>query len=143
MSVRALECPADRALFDGTIQGVVAPFYENERPLRGLAGLLDWRLGGVVSECLKRGVLAGRAGECAYVPVQKAGKTYHLLLVGGGTLSRFAKRGLIPDDSFAALRKNLKTLGIQNLAASRADLGGLTDEYLNQQLQGASLWITP
>ncbi len=143
MSIRALEGPVDRALFDGTVQGVIAPFYENERPLRGMAGLIDWKLGGVVSECLRQGKLTGKAGECAYIPIQKANRVYHLLLVGGGTLTRFAKRGLIPDESFAALRKNLKTLGLPDLAVSRADLGGLTDEYLGQQLKGAALWIAP
>jgi hypothetical protein len=143
MAMTSLEIPADQALFDGTLVGVVAPFYENERPVRGLAGRLDWRLGGVISRGLLRGVLTGRPGECAYLPVNFHGRVHHLILVGGGFLSRYGKRGLIPDESFASLRKNLETLKLEKVALSRADFGGLTDEYLEKQLGKAAPWIAP
>jgi hypothetical protein len=141
MSVQPLEIPLEQALFEGEIQGVIAPIYENERPMRGIAGLLDWRLSGAISMALKQGFLTGQIGECGYVPIQKADRVYHVVLVGCGTLARFAKRGLMPDDSFRALRKNLRGLGLEKLGASRSDLGGLTDDYLNQQLEGAPLWL--
>lgn len=143
MASRALEIAAERALFDGKIEGIIAPIYENERPLKGLAGQLDWRLGGQVSQYLRQGALSGRSGECAYVPIQKAGRVYHLILVGGGVLNRFAKRGLLPDEAFSSLRKNLKKLGLGNLALSRADFGGLTDDYLAKHLGEPSVWIAP
>jgi len=47
-----------------------------------LAGLLDWRFQGVISGFLGSGFLTGRTGECAYLPVERGGVTYHLVLVG-------------------------------------------------------------
>lgn len=42
--------------------------FRDERPLRGAAGLADWRLGGRLSRLLKRGKLAGGRGEATIVP---------------------------------------------------------------------------
>ncbi len=36
---------------------------EDERPLTGLAGLLDWRMGGELSRCLQSGLCTGASGE--------------------------------------------------------------------------------
>lgn len=48
-----------RAPADAAIVGV----FEGERPLRGAAGLVDWRLCGVLSELVAAGDLGGRPGE--------------------------------------------------------------------------------
>ena len=141
--MKLLEMEPDRALFEGKLQGLIATFYENERPLRGLAGLLDWRLGGILSRAIRIGALTGRTGECGYVPFSRNGHTYHLLLLGGGQLSRYARRGLVPDDSFAALKKNLQGLKLGEIGLSRSDFGGLADDYLDRQLEGAAFWIVP
>lgn len=138
-----LEMEPDRALFEGKLQGLVATFYENERPLRGLAGLLDWRFGGLISRALRTGALTGRTGECGYVPVSRNGRIYHLMLLGGGHLSRYARRGLVPDAALATLKRNLEGLKLPDIGLSRADFGGLTDDYLGRQLEGASFWIVP
>jgi len=68
-----LEMDADLALFGDQIQGVVVLCYENERPLQGLAGLLDWRFRGELSRAIQRGVLTGKSGECVYLPIRKPG----------------------------------------------------------------------
>src|SRR5947209_16260120 len=36
---------------------------EDERPLRGLAGLVDWRLAGGLSRFLRSGLVTGTAGD--------------------------------------------------------------------------------
>jgi hypothetical protein len=41
---------------------------EDERPLTGLAGLIDWRLSGRLSRLLKGGQLTGGAGEAVLTP---------------------------------------------------------------------------
>jgi len=64
-----------------------------------LAGLLDWRFQGVISGFLGSGFLTGRTGECAYLPVERGGVTYHLVLVGADS------RGPLPADSLKALKK--------------------------------------
>ena len=42
---------------------VVLPFFEDERPLRGASGLIDWRLCGAISRKILAGYLDGRFGE--------------------------------------------------------------------------------
>lgn len=44
-------------------QLAVFPFFADERPLRGAAGLADWRLGGALSRKLMAGYLDGAFGE--------------------------------------------------------------------------------
>ena len=48
-------CPGGDAL--------VVPLWADVRPLRGAAGLLDWRLNGRLSQLLREGRLLGAAGE--------------------------------------------------------------------------------
>ena len=42
---------------------VVLPFFEDERPLRGPSGLIDWRLCGAISRKILAGYMDGRFGE--------------------------------------------------------------------------------
>src|SRR6478609_4308938 len=94
-----LEMEPDHALFDGKIQGLVLTCYENERPLQGLAGLLDWRFEGALSRGVRAGLITGKPGECTYVPVAKGGRMFHLILAGGGHLVSEKKRGHLPAET--------------------------------------------
>src|SRR3954466_8548833 len=105
-----LRTSVDDALFGGSLRGIIATFHENERPLGGLAGLLDWRFQGAITQCLKAGFLTGKAGECAYFPVTRNGTTFHLLLTGAGKSSAFGARTPLPPESVRALMKNLTSL---------------------------------
>src|SRR4051794_21541958 len=100
----------DRALFDGQIETLVAAISENERPLAGLAGLLDWRFHGVISQGLRAGAITGAPGECVYLPVTKNGKNYRLILVGAGKSSRPGERTVLSPDSLRVLQKNLASM---------------------------------
>lgn len=72
----------------GAPELLVAPFFSDERPLRGPAGLADWRLCGRLSRLLRAGRLDGALGETALMPAPRLafGK---LLLVGLGETDAF------------------------------------------------------
>ncbi|MGK5081735.1 M17 family peptidase N-terminal domain-containing protein [Bdellovibrionota bacterium FG-1] len=123
----------DQALFEGKIGALISTLSSDERPLQGLAGLLDWRFEGAISRLLKSGFLTGNPGECAYLPLQRAGVTYHLLLIGMGKHDDTPPG--IPQETARALKKNLTTLKLERVGASRSDLGNNLSA-----LKGLSVW---
>jgi len=70
-----VEAPADTIL-------VLVP--EDERPLRGDAGLIDWRLCGLISEHLRSGYVTGQLGEAVLLPGDIPLSPSRILLVGAG-----------------------------------------------------------
>ena len=70
-----VEAPADT---------ILVPLPEDERPLRGDAGLVDWRLCGRISEQLRSGYLSGALGEAALLPGSRPLSPSRILLVGTG-----------------------------------------------------------
>lgn len=67
-------------------------FFTDERPLRGAAGLADWRLCGRLSRLLKAGRLSGVRGEATIVPPAGARLAFpRLLLFGLGDTSGFGE----------------------------------------------------
>lgn len=71
-----VEAPADTIL-------VLVP--EDERPLRGDAGLIDWRLCGLISEHLRSGYVTGQLGEAVLLPGDRPLSPARILLVGAGS----------------------------------------------------------
>ena len=77
--------PLARALLEGVDDGSggprrrvdlgVLPIFEDERPLQGLAGLVDWRMGGSLSALLRAGFCTGAA--CLTAP-RKARTRMHI-----------------------------------------------------------------
>jgi cytosol aminopeptidase family protein len=49
-------------------EALVLSFFGDERPLRGVAGLCDWRLCGRLSRLLKGGRISGLRGEVTMMP---------------------------------------------------------------------------
>ncbi len=118
--------------------------HENERPLLGLSGLLDWKLHGKISSFIKAGAITGKAGECVYIPVSQHGRNYHLLLVGAGSSQDAGKRSQpLPVTSLRKLHENLIQLKPKKLALSQSDFGNSSDEELKKSLKGVPLWILP
>jgi Cytosol aminopeptidase family, N-terminal domain len=86
--------PLTRALLEGVDDGsggprhrvdlAVLPFFEDERPLQGLAGLVDWRTGGSLSALLRRGFCTGAAGEAVLLPGRPTVPMDRLVLLGLG-----------------------------------------------------------
>ena len=68
---------------------IVLPFFSDERPLSGAAGLIDWRLCGALSRKLMAGYLNGSFGEKALVAAPPKLKSEGLLLVGLGASTAF------------------------------------------------------
>jgi len=63
--------------------------WRDERPLRGFAGLIDWRMGGRLSALLKSGFLTGEEGEALLVPGKPHVPFEKVLLLGLGAHSGF------------------------------------------------------
>ncbi len=60
------------------------PLFVDERPLRGVAGLIDWRLCGRISELLMQGKLRGDVGEAVLMPARPRLTPERLLWLGAG-----------------------------------------------------------
>jgi hypothetical protein len=70
-------------------EAVALPFFEDERPLRGVAGLCDWRLCGRLSQLLDGGRVRGTLGEVTLLPTRPRLPFDKMLLVGCGTVDAF------------------------------------------------------
>jgi hypothetical protein len=115
---------------DGQLQGLVVALRKEERPLQGLAGKLDWHFEGAISRYLKTGFLKGHAGEFSYLPINRFGKVYHLLLVGTGAGPKD-----FSDSSLHSLQKNLTSLKLERMGVSCEDW---KSEAFTQALQKIS-----
>jgi hypothetical protein len=60
--------PDLRRLDDAQAEVVACGMWEDERPLTGLAGLLDWRLAGKLSKLARDGFIEGKLEEVLFVP---------------------------------------------------------------------------
>ena len=70
---------------------IVLPFFSDERPLSGAAGLIDWRLCGALSRKLMAGYLDGHFGEKGMVAAPPKLRADGLLLVGLGPSQSFER----------------------------------------------------
>jgi hypothetical protein len=68
---------------------LVAAIFTDERPPRGVAGLMDWRSAGRVSRLLLDGYVTGELGEVVMVPAKPALPFDKLLLFGAGHSTEF------------------------------------------------------
>lgn len=83
---------------------VVASMFAEERPPRGIAGLLDWRLGGRLSRLCAEGYVEGSDGETLLVPGRPRVGFEKIVVIGLGARAAF-------DD--AAFERTLsRTLGV-------------------------------
>jgi hypothetical protein len=71
-------------------QLVEAGFFEDERPLRGPAGLLDWRLNGAISREIINGRITGRFKETVIIPSNGRIQSPKILLIGLGRAARIS-----------------------------------------------------
>lgn len=95
----------DLRRLDGVESEVLAlPFFSDLRPLRGAAGLVDWRLCGFLSKLLIRGRIDGAPGELTLLPSGDRLGVEKVLLVGLGTSESFTPQRF--DDT---LRRILET----------------------------------
>ncbi len=79
--------------------------FEDAHPLKGLAGLVDWRMGARISGMILSGWLAGSAGERLLMPVKHKLPVNKIFVFGLGPLGRFT-----PDMLRGVLRDSLEVL---------------------------------
>jgi hypothetical protein len=76
---------ADLAKWDEADRdSLLLPIFEDERPLRGAAGLCDWRLCGRLSRLLKKKKASGERGETLMMPPGRRLRFGRLMLFGLG-----------------------------------------------------------
>jgi hypothetical protein len=71
------------------VELAVVTFFEGDRPLRGEAGRVDWRLCGMLSDLLVRRALRGAAGEAALIPTFGHLRSPRVLVLGLGSATGF------------------------------------------------------
>jgi len=81
--------PEQSSLDQLQTQVILLPFFEDERPLRGPAGLIDWRLCGALSRLLAAGDLRGSFGEKGWTIAPSKLEAERLLLLGLGRSEAF------------------------------------------------------
>ena len=81
--------PDLRAIDEAPAEVVACSAWEDERPLRGVAGLLDWRMAGRLSMLAKSGFLTGKAGEVVLVPGRPKLPFEKVLVFGLGPRAAF------------------------------------------------------
>ena len=86
MDLRFLE-PDLRRLDSANVELCACSIWSDERPVRGFAGLLDWRLGGRISALIKSGFLRGHLAEALLVPGKPHVPFEKVLVVGLGRRS--------------------------------------------------------
>jgi hypothetical protein len=67
----------------GPLPALALSFFIDERPLRGVAGLADWRLGGRLSRLLKSGRMVGARGEVTLLPPSRHRLPFERLVIFG------------------------------------------------------------
>jgi hypothetical protein len=93
---------------------LVLPFFADERPLRGAAGLVDWRLCGALSRKLMAGYLDGRFGDKALLASPGKVKMDGLLLIGLGHSEEFGVA--TAEQACALIASSLTDAGVSTAA---------------------------
>ncbi len=83
--------PSLRKLDLSGTEVLVAGLASDERPAHGVAGLVDWRLGGRVSRLVKSGFARGALGEVLLVPGKPKLPFDKVLLFGMGPLASYSE----------------------------------------------------
>lgn len=107
---------------------LVAPIFLGERPLRGAAGRIDWRLAGHLSAMLARGAFDGAEGEDVLVPTGSRLRAPRALLLGLGAREDFAPRTLRAAARRAVARAAALRAGTIALALPAEAEGGMPAE---------------
>ena len=79
--------PDLRAIDTASAEVIACTMWSDERPMRGLAALLDWRLAGRLSALVKSGFMRGEADEVVLVP----GRPYFVIRKSLGARARRAR----------------------------------------------------
>lgn len=95
---------------------LVTGFFEDERPLRGSSGWVDWRLNGRISRCLIEKRLVGSWKETTLIPSQGRILPSFILWVGLGKVKEYSYPRL--RELFPYLLGTLKKLNVSKICFS-------------------------
>jgi hypothetical protein len=133
-TVGALNSPTKSAedfLLDEKDPGLlICSIYEDERPLKGAAGLLDWRLHGFLSRFVLSGRISGNQSEFVYVPVSHHGSLRHVLIVGLGSRENPVQQTLL-----SKLSDTVQNLKFDRVAVSLSSFPTVSEAQLTKALQ--------
>jgi hypothetical protein len=90
-------------------------FYEDERPLRGRAGQVDWRLCGALSRLIRAGRTRGARGDAVLMPAGDGLFAARVLALGLGPVARCdqaARRDAIVDALVRATALRVRSLAV-------------------------------
>lgn len=124
---------------------VVVPLFDDERPLQGGVGRVDWRLCGQLSFLVSSGRLTGKPGEAALLVAFGGLAASRLLVLGAGPRAGFdanALQGLVRDVAFRAAALGVGSVALPLSAdwAGEAPLAlGAAAEALSQAPDGVAL----
>jgi len=103
--------------------------YEDIRPLRGQAGLVDWRLNGTLSQLILNNKFQGQMGEALLMPSAGRVGTKELMILGLGD-SKLRGDQNIPNYVSIILEKILRKNN-DSFCLSLSDLAGSMFEWRN------------
>jgi hypothetical protein len=113
MPVQFLSCELSR-WEEASADALLLTFFRDERPLRGAAGLADWRLCGRLSRLIKLGRLRGERGETLLMPAGFRLPFRRIILFGLGGAGPFG------DDQFRdhvrRIRQVARQAGVRDFA---------------------------
>lgn len=112
---------------------LVLTCFADDRPLRGLTGLVDWRLNGQLSRLLQRGFIDGHYQEVMLTPIAGRLPFDRLLLVGMGRRAEFHAQRF--EDTCRFCFRTLVSLHVLRFAMALPGRVGL-DVGLRQALAG-------
>ena len=95
---------------------LVTGFFQDERPLRGSSGWMDWRLNGMLSRFLIEKRLTGDWQETTLIPSQRRVLPRMILLIGLGRVREYSYLRLRELSPF--LLETLKKLNTSNVCLS-------------------------
>lgn len=112
-----------RSLDDQPSDVLVLTAFSDQRPLAGLSGLVDWRLGGVLSEWLISGFATGRTGERVLYPARGRLSQRFVILMGLG--ARTQHRADRARAAAAAAAAAVADLGLDSMTCGSFGLDSL------------------
>lgn len=113
MTVQFLGCELSK-WDDTTSDALVVTIFDDERPLRGAAGLVDWRLCGRLSRLIKHGRIHGDSGESLLMPPGRRLPFQRILVFGLGSAQPFDEATY--RRHVRHIREVVKRAGIRNYA---------------------------
>jgi hypothetical protein len=125
-STLALEVGDSESLARVGAEVAVAGFFRDQRPLRGGAGLADWRLCGWLSNLLLASRVSGEIGEAVLATTHGRLRAPRLLLVGLGSRARFGVE--VHRAAVSASLHRLLDLGAGSAAIDLPSPGGEASE---------------